>query len=108
MTDPALSIRPIDLAPYTDASALSVRDHFSLHRAYMIFRTMGLRHMIVTDGDNQVAGILTRRDLMDFRLHDVLHPHSHGEHHGHGGHGPPESQGEHQSVEMKSQDRASA
>jgi hypothetical protein len=76
---------PCDLSPYTNESAFSVRDTFSLHRAYMLFRTMSLRHLIVTDADNRVVGVLTRRDLMKSRrLHDVLHPHGHDDDHGHG------------------------
>jgi len=88
--DEGLAIRPFDLAPYVNASAFAVRDVFSLHRAYMLFRTMGLRHLVVTNADNHVAGVLTRRDLMDFRLHEVLHPHGHHDDHGDGhggGHG---------------------
>jgi hypothetical protein len=81
-----------DLAPYTNESAFSVRDSFSLHRAYMLFRTMSLRHLIVTDTDNRVVGVLTRRDLMDFRLHGVLHPHDHGDGHG-DGHGHVQDHG---------------
>ena len=102
--DAELLRQPFNLAPYTDASAVSVRDDFSLHRAYMLFRTMGLRHLIVTNHENHVVGVLTRRDLMDFHLHDVLHPHGHGHGHGHGdghGHGHGHSHGEHAAgVEM--------
>lgn len=73
--------QPCDLDPYVNASAFAVRNDFSLHRAYMLFRTMGLRHLVITDVENKVVGVLTRRDLMDFRLHAILHPHGHG--HGH-------------------------
>ena len=76
-TDPGLSLRPCDLTAYTNASAFSVRDTFSIHRAYMLFRTMGLRHLVVTDSDNRVVGVLTRRDLMDFQLHELLRRHGH-------------------------------
>ena len=72
-SDDALMVRPIDLDPFVNASAFSVRDDFSLQRAYALFRTMGLRHLVVTDVDNGVVGILTRRDLMDYQLHAVLH-----------------------------------
>ena len=89
LSEPSLSMAACDLAPYMNASAFSLRADFSLHRAYMLFRTMGLRHLVVTDVANHVVGVLTRRDLMDFRLHDVLHPHGHGHggghDHGHGG-----------------------
>ena len=54
-----------------------MRANFSLQRAYLLFRTMGLRHMYVTDSANCVVGVLTRKDLMDYRLHAVLHPHGH-------------------------------
>ena len=54
-------------------------------RAYLLFRTMGLRHMYVTDSANQPIGVLTRKDLMDYRLHEVLHPHCHGGGADHGG-----------------------
>jgi chloride channel 7 len=79
-TDPSLSGKPCDLSAYVNASAFSLRSNFSLHRAYMLFRTMGLRHLIVTDVENLVVGVITRRDLMDFQLHEVLHPHGHGHH----------------------------
>ena len=73
--DHDLSVRPIDLSPYINPSAISLRSDFSLHRAYMVFRTMGLRHLVVTNIANEVTGVITRKDLMDFKLHDVLHPH---------------------------------
>ena len=57
-------------------SAVSIQDKFSLHRTYIIFRTLGLRHLTVVDQHNHVLGILTRKDLMGYameeRLHDVL------------------------------------
>jgi chloride channel 7 len=74
---PPLASRLFNIGPFVNSSAFSVRDHFSLHRAYMLFRTMGLRHLTVVDGFNKVVGVVTRRDLMDFNLHDVLH---HGDH----------------------------
>jgi len=76
-TEQGLVHRACDLSAYVNASAFSVRSNFSLHRAYMLFRTMGLRHLIITSVDNRVVGVITRRDLMDFQLHNVLHPHGH-------------------------------
>lgn len=70
----------VNLSPYINDSGVSVPLHFSLHRAYILFRTLGLRHMTVVSHTNQVEGILTRKDLMGFAIEERLerllrHPH---------------------------------
>lgn len=85
LNKPELSKAKVDIAPYINSSAFSLRANFSLHRTYMLFRTMGLRHLVIVSHTNKVVGIITRKDLMDFRLHSVLHPHGHDD--GHGSHG---------------------
>merc|ERR1712048_498535 len=50
----------VDLRPYVDRGAVVVRTETTLRRAYMLFRTMGLRHLPVLREDGTVAGMLTR------------------------------------------------
>lgn len=51
----------VDLGPYCSSSAPSVPDSFSLERAYMLFQSLGLRHLVVVDAGNRVKGIVTRK-----------------------------------------------
>lgn len=53
----------IDLRPYIDAAAYTINEHGSLQRTYRMFRTLGLRHLCVTDRHNHLLGIVTRADL---------------------------------------------
>lgn len=38
-----------------------------LSRAYSLFITVGLRHLVVIDGDGSVKGMITRKDLFDIQ-----------------------------------------
>lgn len=60
--------------PYINKSAMSVQAHFSLQRTYIIFRTLGLRHLTVVDRQNRVVGVITRKDLMPFPPGERLWP----------------------------------
>ncbi|GLI66383.1 hypothetical protein VaNZ11_010174 [Volvox africanus] len=62
----------IDLTPYINTSVFMVPDTFSVERTYVLFRTMGLRHLIVVDEQHMVKGIVTRKDLLGYRLDDAL------------------------------------
>jgi hypothetical protein len=46
---------------------LQVSCSFSVERTYILFRTMGLRHLVVVDEHHHVKGVVTRKDLMGFR-----------------------------------------
>ena len=70
--DPKYATRLIDLSAYINDSALSVQSNFSLHRAYIIYRTLGLRHLTVVDRCNRVVGMITRKDLMGFNLEEKI------------------------------------
>jgi len=58
--------------PYVNRSAARIDEDFSLHRTYIVFRTLGLRHLTVVDTANRVVGIITRKDLMGFSLEERL------------------------------------
>lgn len=44
----------------------------SLERAYIMFRNMGLRHLLVVDEHNRVKGIVTRKDVLGFKLDEAV------------------------------------
>lgn len=58
----------VDLTSYANTSAVTVPQDFSIERAYLIFRSLGLRHLTVVDDNNRIQGMVTRKDLMGFRL----------------------------------------
>ena len=64
----------VDLKPYVDRSAFSVPATFSLQTTYSLFRSMGLRHIVVVDAFNYVQGIITRHNLLEQNLQALLKP----------------------------------
>lgn len=53
----------VDLTPYMNRTPNTVQGHATAARAFRLFRTLGLRHLPVVDGDGDVTGVLTRKDL---------------------------------------------
>ncbi|KAJ9464278.1 Chloride channel protein C [Diplonema papillatum] len=53
----------VDILPYTNLSAFIVPPTFSLATAFTVFRTMGLRHLIIVNTAHAPIGILTRQEL---------------------------------------------
>mmetsp|Transcript_85904 Transcript_85904/g.168043 ORF Transcript_85904/g.168043 Transcript_85904/m.168043 type:complete len:963 (-) Transcript_85904:51-2939(-) len=60
----------LDIRPYMDTSPYTINASSSVQRCYRFFRTMGLRHLIVLDGDHRVTGMITRKDISESRLED--------------------------------------
>ena len=58
--------------PYVNRSAPHIEEDFALHRTYIVFHTLGLRHLTVVDIGNRVVGIISRKDLMGFNLEEKL------------------------------------
>jgi chloride channel 7 len=63
------------LFPYINMSAYRVSESFSVEKAYLLFTTMGLRHLVVVDQSNHVRGIVTRKDLLGYRIDEALARH---------------------------------
>lgn len=67
----------LDLRDLTSRSAVAVGERHSLARTYDLFRGLGLRHLVVTrsgEGEEavEVAGVITRKDLMGFAMEDRI------------------------------------
>ncbi|KAI4296152.1 hypothetical protein L6164_036134 [Bauhinia variegata] len=71
----------VDLHPITNTSPYTVVETMSLAKAAILFRELGLRHLLVvpqTTGRHPVVGILTRHDFMPehvLGLYPHLNPH---------------------------------
>jgi chloride channel 7 len=65
-----------------DLSPVTVKAGTRVSRAFTILRRVGLRCIVVVDGDSCPIGIITRKDLQPWNLHH----HGHGHHGGHGDH----------------------
>ena len=55
--------RWIDLRPFLARAPLTVRAESRASSVHELFSKLSLRHLVVTDGCNQVLGIVTRKDL---------------------------------------------
>jgi len=53
----------IDVSPYIQIAHNTFDRHGSVERAFELFRTLGLRHLIVTGHLGQPVGVITRTDL---------------------------------------------
>ncbi|CAM9787116.1 unnamed protein product [Ectocarpus sp. 6 AP-2014] len=54
----------MDIAPYVQIGPHCINEHASAHRAYIMFRTLGLRHLVVVNHYNEVMGMITRENLL--------------------------------------------
>lgn len=62
----------MDLRPYMDASPTTAHVNTPLPRAFKLFRSLGMRHMLVVNNCHDVVGIVTRHDLVIERLEDCV------------------------------------
>ncbi|KAH8401806.1 hypothetical protein KR009_008041 [Drosophila setifemur] len=54
----------VDLSMFMNPSPIRVNPHDSVPRIFQIFRALGLRHLLVINDENRIAGIITRRDFI--------------------------------------------
>jgi chloride channel 7 len=62
----------VDLRPYANTAPYTVNETASIQRTYRLFRTLGLRFLCVVNHNNQVVGIITRKDLLPESLTNSL------------------------------------
>ncbi|KAL3923669.1 MAG: hypothetical protein SGILL_001524 [Bacillariaceae sp.] len=53
----------VDLTPYMEIGHYTINQHVSVERTFELFRTLGLRDLIVTDAYGRPVGVVTRYDL---------------------------------------------
>lgn len=59
--------RYLDLAPYVQIAPYTFDAHGSAERTYELYRTLGLRSLIIVDNNAQPIGEIIRRDLYSFQ-----------------------------------------
>ncbi|KDO25627.1 hypothetical protein SPRG_08926 [Saprolegnia parasitica CBS 223.65] len=62
----------MDLTPYMNPTPHTVQDQMPVPRAFRLFRSLGLRHLIVLNRSNEVKGIISRKDLTEEHLKESL------------------------------------
>merc|ERR1712157_70651 len=60
-----------------NATPLFIREQTPLTRVYRLFRSLGLRHLIVVNDKCQLTGIVSRKDLTKHRMEQALDGLSH-------------------------------
>jgi len=58
----------IDLRPFMNPTPNTILHSSPLPQIFRLFRSMGLRHMVVLNDNNEVVGMVTRKDLARYRV----------------------------------------
>jgi len=63
----------VNILPYTNTNAYTVRTNTSMRRVYTLFRGMGLRCLPVLElGSNECCGVITRQDMAQTNMDEAL------------------------------------
>jgi len=57
----------IDLRQFINLSPYTCNESVSFARLFNLFRSMGLRHLVIVNENNKAVGMVTRKDLAKFR-----------------------------------------
>ena len=68
-----VALPTIEIEPFVDVSAMSVRDDCPTSRAFLVFRSLGLRHLTVVNKMNAPVGMITRKDLIGMHIEHAVH-----------------------------------
>ena len=60
----------LDLSGYVDEGAYMVSEETPARRVWALFRSLGMRHIVVVDKRHQPVGMITRRDLLAHAIAD--------------------------------------
>lgn len=63
--DPSVAQKYVSLGTLTDRGALTIRSALHARRVATLFRRVGCSHLAVTDQQNRIVGMVTRRDLLE-------------------------------------------
>ena len=69
--------RVIDFTDVVSSGSVTVQESFPIQRAFIIFRSLGLRHMTIVNKYNVPVGIITRKELLGMHIEHGVHSHSH-------------------------------
>ena len=58
----------VDLVPIMNSTPTTCLHSTSMPQMFNLFRALGLRHMLVLNDNNEVVGMVTRKDLARFRV----------------------------------------
>ena len=58
----------VDLRPIMNTTPKAILHSTSMPQMFHLFRALGLRHLLVVNDDNEVVGMVTRKDLARFRV----------------------------------------
>ena len=54
----------LDIGPFINANPYAIPEGCSLTKVYNLFRSLGLRHLVVVKQHTEVVGLITRKDLL--------------------------------------------